>query len=327
MSELSTMPKEWKPLVEAIQKGQRFLIAAHRDPDGDAVGSTTALYGLLTALGKEVVLLNDAPYPQQFLFLPYTDQMQMAYPDDATFDVSILCDCGEVARAPEGFPTDPAVRGNFLVIDHHLTSNLEGDICFNDPSSPAVGLLIYDLAKELGVPLTKDIATCMYCAIVSDTGSFRYQKTSPATFRAAAELIEHGVCPWEVASGLFESNPIERQWLLARALKTLDLRAGGKVAFMTISQKMIEESGATAKMTDGFINFGRAVSGVEVAVLFREEDGFWKMSMRSRGRINVAAIAESLGGGGHHNAAGAKFSGDPEELKARICTIAEETID
>lgn len=320
----ASMPTDWAPLLDAIHKGERFLVAAHREPDGDAVGSTTALCGVLSALGKEVVLFNDGPYPQQFLFLPYADKMVTDLSNEAPFDVSILCDCGEVSRAPEGFPTTPEQRGTFLVIDHHLTSRLEGDHNYNDPMAPAVGSLIYDLAQELKVTIDKAMATSMYCAILSDTGGFRYQKTTPKTFRVAAELLEAGVSPWEVASGLFESSPLQRQKLLARALDSLELRVNGSVAFMTITKQMCDEVGASASMTDGFINFGRGVSGVEVAVLFREEEEMWKVSFRSRGKVNVAAIAAPLGGGGHHNAAGAKFAGDLAHLKQMITEQVEQ---
>jgi phosphoesterase RecJ-like protein len=317
-----TVRLDWEPLIDTIKANQRFLVAAHRDPDGDAIGSTTALVGMLEQMGKEVVLLNDKEYPVHLTFVPFSDRMQLTLEGEAPFDVSILCDCGEVNRAPEGFPTDPAQRGTFLVIDHHLTSKLEGDLCYNDPTSPAVGVLMYDLAKQLDCTLTKDIASSIYCAIVSDTGSFRYEKTNPHTFRIAAECLEAGVEPWAISSGLFESNPIERQHLLASALQSLDLQVEGKVAFMTITKEMIEAAGAIPQMTDGFINFGRGVRGVEVAVLFREEDDQWKLSFRSRGLINVAEIASAIGGGGHHNAAGASFAGELSEIKQMVCDAA-----
>lgn len=308
----------WEPIIQVIQGGQRFLLTGHRQPDGDSIGAVTGLYSVLRSLGKEAVIFNDAPLTENFEFLPYADKVQTNLGPDEKFDVTILCDCGSAERAPNGFPP-PEQRGTFVVIDHHQTSKMECDVGVNDPSAAAVGLLIYELALALGVTITRDIATSLYTAILSDTGSFRYDKTDPYVLRVAAALLETGIKPWEVSSALYESNSFERQKLLALALETLDLMADGKLATIFITGDMFAKTGAEPYMTDGFINFARGIRGVEVAVMFREQEGGWKLSFRSRGNINVADVAAQLGGGGHKNAAGVFLYGSLEEIKQSVC--------
>ncbi len=325
-SEAPSLPTEtvseslsWEPIVKAISDGQRFLLTGHRHPDGDSLGAVTGLYGVLKALGKEAVIFNDAPLPEQFHFLPYAELTQTSIAPDDRFDVTILCDCGSANRAGHGFPSSPEQRGTFVVIDHHQTSEMEGDVIYNDPSAAAVGMLIYELAQALDVTITQDIAKSLYTAILSDTGSFRYDKTNPHVLRVAADLLETGIKPWDISSALYESAPIARQRLLARTLDTLDILADGKLATIHITSDMFDATGALPHMTDGFINFARGIKGVEVAVMFRKQEGGWKLSFRSRGRINVADVASQLGGGGHRNAAGTFLNGSLEDVKESVC--------
>ncbi|TNE44217.1 MAG: 30S ribosome-binding factor RbfA [Deltaproteobacteria bacterium] len=319
---LSNVFTDWAPIVQAIQEGQTFLLSGHRHPDGDSMGATTALFGVLQALGKEVVLFNDEPLPEHFHFLPHASSLRTELEPDESFDVTILCDCGSPDRAPQGFP-GPEHRGVFVVIDHHQTSKVEGDINYNDPTAAAVGLLIYELCQELGVTVSREIGVSLYTALMSDTGSFRYDKTNAHVMRVAADLLEVGVRPWEISSALYESSPLERQKLLALALDTLDVRVDGKLATIHITGPMFEQTGSEPNMTDGFINYARGIKGVEVAVMFREQEGGWKLSFRSRGSISVADIASQLGGGGHRNAAGAFLTGSLEDIKQQVCESLE----
>lgn len=316
---------DWTPIIEAIHRAQTFLVSGHRHPDGDSLGAITALCGMLQALGKQVVVFNDGPLPQQFSFLPCTSYLQTHILPNTKFDVTFLCDCGGPERAPVGFPS-PEQRGLLVVIDHHQISQEEGDLCINDPSAAAVGLLIYELGKALQVPLTREIAVSLYTALMSDTGSFRYDKTNAYVMRVAAELLEAGARPWEIASALYESSPLERQKLLALALDTLDVQVSGKLATITITKEMIDTTGAQADMTDGFINYARGIKGVEVAVMFREQRDGWKLSFRSRGKVDVAQIASRLGGGGHRNAAGVILQGTLDTIQFSVYTIVEQVL-
>jgi phosphoesterase RecJ-like protein len=309
----------WSEVIQTIQQGQRFLITAHQNPDGDAIGSVLGLYALLRALGKEVFAFNDTPYSDRFHFLPQAPIIQTQIPEDARFDVTILCDCGELSRAPKGMLTDRARMGRFIVLDHHLTSGLEGDINLNDINAPATGMLILQLAKRLHLPLsTPFLAAPLYCALVSDTGGFRYQKTTPNALRAAAELLEAGVDPWEISSALYESNPLSRQRLLALVLPTLEIHQDGQIALLHTTEEMYQATGTSREDTDGFVNFARAIQGVEIAGFFHPVEDGWKVSLRSRGRANVSEAAASFGGGGHHQAAGAFFKGSLHDAKAAI---------
>lgn len=317
---------DWTPIVQVVSKGQTFLLSGHRHPDGDSLGAITALYGILSALGKTAILFNDAVLPQQFSFLPYAHLIQNQIPPNLHFDATFLCDCGSPDRAPVGFP-EAKQRGTLVVIDHHQISQEEGDICVNDPSVAAVGILIYELGKALGVPLSREIATSLYTSLMSDTGSFRYDKTTSSVMRIAAELLDAGAKPWDIASALYESSPLERQKLLALTLNTLEVRVSGKLASICITKDMLEQTGALVDMTDGFINFARGIKGVEVAVMFREQKDGWKLSFRSRGRVDVATIASLLGGGGHRNAAGVILQGTLDSIRSQVYESVERVLN
>jgi phosphoesterase RecJ-like protein len=189
-----------------------------------------------------------------------------------------------------------------------------------------VGILAYKIIRGLGHPLSRDAAECIYASILADTGSFRYSSTDPECFRVAAELLEAGVDPWEMTVRVYEQQPLARMRLLADVLKTLEVH--GKLATITITNEMVARTGSPIDLTDGFINYARSVDGVEVAASFREPSsgGPWRVSFRSRGRVNVAAIAQKFGGGGHHNAAGCSIEGDEASVRARISEEIEQAL-
>ena len=309
---------EWSEALRRLREGRSFLVTGHANPDGDALGSALALYSLLRHLGKDATVLFDLPVPANFRFLPLSDRIVDSAETGPPFDVTFLCDCGALDRGPQGLPGRDRL-GTVVVLDHHDTSARKGDINVVDTSAAAVGMLVYKIGKELGIPLDPAFAENIYCSLVTDTGNFRYQKTSPEALRLAADLVESGVDPWRVTSEIYESMPQSRQRLLARALDSLEYSHGGRVAIMTIRNDMYAVSGADSSMTDGMINFARGVRGVEVAVLFREkkEDG-WRLSLRSRGSIDVSRVAARLGGGGHPNASGCTMGGSLETVRQRV---------
>ncbi|MEM1009997.1 MAG: bifunctional oligoribonuclease/PAP phosphatase NrnA, partial [Myxococcota bacterium] len=301
-----------------VHNKQSFLLTAHHNPDGDAIGSVLGLYALLKHLGKDVVFYNNTPYPQRFQFLANAQQVQTEISNEARFDASIICDCGELARTPNGFLKDRDRLGTLIVIDHHPTSGLEGDINLNDPEQPATASLIVRLAQRLNIPLKKDFAEALYVGILTDTGCFRYQKTRPQTFRDAATLLEAGVDPWTISSAIYESNPLAQQKLLALVLNTLDLRHNAQLAFLHVDPHMFDQTGGDSSMTDGFVNFARGIRGVEVAGFFRPIKQGWKVSLRSRGNVNLSEIAAHFGGGGHAQAAGAIMEMSLEQAKNQL---------
>jgi len=323
--------RDWKPAenlpraVDALKSAQRVLITMHRGPDGDALGSALALACALRDLGREVTVYNPDDLPYNFRFLRGASDVEKSLPGDAAFDATVVTDAGAFERLGPDVP-DLSRRGVLLNLDHHITTEPFGDVNYVDPEAASVGILAYKIIKGLGVPLSREAAECIYASILADTGCFRYSSTDPECLRIAAELVEAGVQPWEMTVQIYEQQPLARMRLLAEVLSTLEVH--GKLATITITNAMVAKTGSEADLTDGFINYARSVDGVEVAASFREpqDGGAWHVSFRSRGRVNVAGIAQKFGGGGHHNAAGCSIEGDEASVRARIAAEIEEAL-
>jgi phosphoesterase RecJ-like protein len=319
-------PEEKLPLaVEALRGAQSVLLTMHRGPDGDALGSALALACVLREMGRKATVYNPDELPYNFRFLCGASEVVKSLPPDAAFDVTIATDAGSFERLGPDVPKPPR-RGVFVNLDHHMTTEPFGDVNYVDPAAASVGILAYKIIRGLGQPLSKDAAECIYASILADTGSFRYSSTDPECLRIAAELIEAGVEPWEMTVRVYEMQPLARMRLLAEVLGTLEVH--GKLATITITNDMMARTKSELDLTDGFINYARSVDGVEVAASFREPEGGgpWRISFRSRGKVNVAAIAQKFGGGGHHNAAGCSIEGDEGAVRARIAEEIERAL-
>jgi phosphoesterase RecJ-like protein len=313
-----------KAILKKIEEGRRFLVASHENPDGDALASTLALVNVLREQGKEAVAYNVDGVPRIFEFLPGAQTVVRELNDDDVFDVGFVLDAGELHRAGNHIRR---ICRTLVNIDHHPYSERFGEIHFVDEKASATGALIYRLLKETGWNISLDVAICLYTAILSDTGSFRYSNADPEAFRMAAELVEVGVDPWSVASGLYESQAEERLRLLARALGTLTVSHSRPYASVSVTAKMMGETGAGPEHTDGFVNYPRSIRGVEVAIFFREiGPDTYKVGFRSKGTVDVGALARELGGGGHHNAAGAVVQGPLEEVRKAVFTRLDKLL-
>ncbi|MGZ6141948.1 MAG: DHH family phosphoesterase [Myxococcales bacterium] len=323
---------DWKPsenlpkAIEALRAARSVLCTMHRGPDGDALGSALALACALREGGRKVVVYNPDELPSNFRFLPGAAEVARTLEAGAAFDVTIATDAGSFDRLGPEVPEKPR-RGILLNLDHHITTEPFGDVNYVDPHAASVGILAYKIIRGLGMPLSRDAAECIYASILADTGSFRYSSTDPECFRIAAELLEAGVDPWEMTVRVYEQQPLARMRLLAEVLGTLEVH--GKLATITITNEMMARAASPIDLTDGFINYARSVDGVEVAASFREptNGGPWRVSFRSRGRVNVAAIAQKFGGGGHHNAAGCNIEGDEAAVRARIAQEIESALN
>ena len=312
-----------KDIVEEIRKSKTILITTHEGPDGDAIGSSLGLASFLGALGKEVTVHTSDPVPELYRFLPGTDKVCQDIPDKQ-FDLAFVLDVGEFRRAGSKF-------GNFnritktINIDHHLTCENFGSINLIDENAAATGILVWRIISAYGFRPDYSTAISLYVAILTDTGSFRYSNANREAFAVAGELIElGGLNAWDVTEKLYESQPRKRLELLASALPTLEFARGGKVASITVLLDMYSATGADAEQTDGFVNYPRSVAGVEVAILFRQlEETRFKVGFRSKGKVNVAELARSFGGGGHHNAAGGEVNGTIEEVKKIVYSAVE----
>ncbi len=319
-----TMGNMVAEIAQQIMTAQRFLVCAHSSPDGDAIGSTLGLMLGLEKLGKDVVAYNADGVPDTFRFLPGADRLVSDLSGQPDFDVVFVLDAGDLGRT-----VDPvSERAPILInIDHHPGSDF-GNICYLDTSAAATAVLVLRVLKACELTLDLDIALPLYTALLSDTGSFRYANSNPEAFAVGGELVALGIDPWEVASALYESQPPERMRLLSQVLTTLHVSSDGKYASVAMSLEMLSNSGALLEHTDGFVNYPRAISGVEVAVFFRQVDlETVKVGFRSRGNIDVGHLAGQLGGGGHKNAAGGVISGSLESVIPQVHLLLEKLLN
>jgi bifunctional oligoribonuclease and PAP phosphatase NrnA len=293
---------------------EQFLIAAHINPDGDAIGSALALSFALESMGKETFIYDRDPVPEIYKFLPGHDRFRSDLTNDLSVKpVLVLLDCNSLARASlEGY----AFRHS-LVIDHHETEADFGDTRWIDQHAAATGLMVYFAIKSLGLPVTKDMAINLYTAISVDTGTFRYSNTTAEVLRVSADLVKSGAEPNHIADNLYETWDRRRFNLFVMALNTLEIK--GDTAIIHVTKDMFRKTGTKAEDTENFANFPRMMQSMRISVLLRElGDDEWKASLRSRDDVNVARVAELFGGGGHRNAAGFKLKADLGSAKKAL---------
>ncbi len=322
-----TAQADFAKLADLVDRSETFVVAAHHNPDGDAVGSSLAMGLLLESLGKRVVVYNRDEIPYNFRFLPGGHLWTRAADALARPDVTVLLDCGEPGRVGDKFPAI-GWGADVVVIDHHKTYDPNfATLYVRDVSAAATGEILYDFAQHLGVS-APGFAENVYCCLMTDTGSFRYSNTSKRTFTIAGELVAAGVDPWHMTSNIYESQPIERLALLARVLETLSLSPDGRLAFLRVELGMLTDTGATSEMIDGFINYARSIRGVEVATQLKQISAdTWSVSFRSRGLVDVAQLAGKFGGGGHYNAAGCQMTGALDDLERQLSDALTEMLD
>ncbi len=312
-------------IIEVIRSNSSFLLTTHEGPDGDAIGSSLALASFLRKIGKDVTIHYQDPVPDLYAFLPGSDSVLSHIPI-RDYDVSVILDIGERKRAGNEFCDFTQVNTS-INIDHHLSCEKFGDFNLIDSQAAATGALVYRIAHAYGYQFDRETALCIYVAILTDTGSFRYSNANREAFTIAGEMIDYGINAWDVAEQLYENQPQKRLELLARCLPTLDVFKDGLAASVVITSDMYAASGADAELTDGFVNYPRSIRGVEVAIFFRQlAYRKFKVGFRSKGKVNVAAFSAALGGGGHHNAAGCTVEGSLDEVKATVYSIVEASL-
>lgn len=321
--------------VSLAHAGSSFLVTCHRRPDADALGSALGFAAILETLGKEAIVYSPDPLSITLRFLPGVDRVVRELPPGRRFDATWLMDTASPELLPSGMPSGD-LGGPLVVVDHHAAHDVFGDLTVRDVDACATGEVVLQLMEGLGVEEIPPLAaTPIYAAIVADTGGFRYSSTSARTLRLGARLIDAGAEPWEVAYHLFEGWEPERMRLLGAVLDTLETFEGGRVATLKVTREMLERLGATDDMVEGMVNYGRMLSGVEVAILVWEwpvvgADGSdrldTKVSLRSRGPIDVSRIAVSLGGGGHAGAAGVQLRANLDDAMQRVRVEAEKLV-
>ncbi len=311
-------------VIAQIKKSTSFLITAHVSPDGDALGSQLALMLALKKMNKAVTLQNADPVPEIYRFLPQAETIKIGRAVTGSYDAYVVLD-SEPART--GL-FDAGIPGGALInIDHHVTNPVTWQHTWLDPAASATGEMVYAVIQGLGVPLDRDIALCLYTAIFTDTGSFRYTNTTPQCMRVAAALLEAGADPWLVTEHVYESLAYRRLKLLGVLLAGIERSPDEKIAWVAVTDELYRQTGTTAEDTDNLINFVRSVKGVEVAVLFRQTAAAqFKISLRSKGRVDLSGLAQSFGGGGHKNAAGGMMNGTLDEVKKRVVSDIADLI-
>jgi phosphoesterase RecJ-like protein len=304
-------------ICRVLREKERFLIACHENPEGDAIGSELALALALREMGKTATVLNADPVPSNLLFLPGSDTVVFAE-DGSKYDVAVVVDCGSPERT--GRVAQELRKCPLLVnIDHHRTNGDLGELSLVDPDAAATGLLIHRVLSAMKFEIGLDVATNIYVAVLTDTGSFHYGSSSPEAFEVAGEMVRRGVDPWAVAEQVYETQSAHRLRLLGRVLDSLDVSSDGRVACITTMREDLREFASGKDALEGFINYPRSIVGVEVAVSFREEEGsVFRVSFRSKGRVDVSAVAARFGGGGHRNAAGCTVPGTLADVKKRV---------
>jgi bifunctional oligoribonuclease and PAP phosphatase NrnA len=303
----------FRKIKHIIDKGKRFLITTHIDPDGDAIGSAFSMYWALESLNKTPVIILKDPVPYRYEFLPQPTRIIYELIDDP-YDAIFVLDCGNFFRIGDGYEKLQKM-GPIINIDHHSTNETFGLINIIDESASSTAEILYRLFKTLKLKITYDIAINIYTAIFTDTGSFRYDSTNSNAFFICEKMTTFGVKPSYVSQMVHENHPKERFLLLGLVFATLKMYDQGRIAIVHVTEKMFKKTHTTREHTDGFVEYIREIKGVEVAILAREINRKkYKISMRSKGTVDVASICNLFGGGGHKNAAGCQIDGDMEEV-------------
>jgi bifunctional oligoribonuclease and PAP phosphatase NrnA len=291
-------------ILSSIVTAQHLLITAHARPDGDAVGSLLACWMMLQRLGKQADMALSDGVPVIYRSLPCAELVQRWSHVEGDYDTVILLECDGIPRSRLS-----GLDHRFLInIDHHTSGRAFADINWIDSDACAVAELVYDLIAAAGVDLTPDMATCLYAAVLSDTGSFAYEGTDAHTFELARNLVLRGADPVRIAQRVYFSNPAAKMLLLGAALA--NLRHEQSIAWLWVTQNDMDRTKAVDEDCEGIVNYAISIAGVEVAVFLRElRDQKIRLSLRSKGRLNVASIAERFGGGGHENASGCTVEG------------------
>jgi phosphoesterase RecJ-like protein len=300
-------------IAEEIRRRRSFVLTSHVRPDGDAIGSALAMAYALRALGKRVRVVSRDEPPAALMMFPGVPSIEVLERVDDPGDAVIVMECGDLKRTGvEGLD-----RGFVINIDHHPGNDGYGALNWFDPSAAACGEMVFDLIAELGVPLSLEIATHVYVAILTDTGSFHYSNISGHTFDICRQCREAGVNPPAVARSIFDSNNLGRLKLFGAVLSKMELDETGRIATVFVDQKLARDCGGTYEDTEGLINLPLTVKEIQAVVFFKESGADeWRVSMRSKGDIDVGAVAKEFGGGGHKNASGCTAHGRFDDLKA-----------
>lgn len=313
-------------IIDKIKTSKKIGITCHTSPDGDSIGSSLALMQGISTLGKEVYIMSKEVLPTSFEYLPFSNDIdkQIQYVLDGT-DIVIVVDCGNVERINANLDINDR-EYTLINIDHHLSNDLYGDLNYVDPKSAAVAEIIYQLLKKMQVPITKDIAACLYTSLITDTGSFRHSNTTNLTHQIAGELIQTGIKFSDIHRNIFEDIKFQRVKLQGAVIENMYLELNRKICIMEITENMLNLFNIEKGDTSDIINIGTQIDTVEVSILFKEAEEGFKVSLRSKNLVDVSKIAGFFGGGGHIRASGFFSSKSLEEIKNILINEIEKEL-
>lgn len=319
-----THSPEMRRIMEAVRAHQRFVLSSHARPDGDSIGSQLAMAYALRALGKDVHLVNKDLAPAILQPFPGVSTIEIADTVQGTFDAAIIMECSDLARTGV-----TGLERSFVInIDHHPGNTGYGQVNWFDPSAAACGEMVFDLIVALGLPISVEIATHVYVAILTDTGSFHYSNITPRTFAIAQRCLEAGVAPVTVSRQVYDSNSMGRLKLFGAVLSAMQIDPTGRIAILYLDHAMAREAGGTYEDVEGLINQPLTVKEIQAVVFFKQSEGDeYRVSMRSKGNIDIGAVAKQFGGGGHKNAAGCTVVGGVDALQRRFIEKMTQAVD
>jgi phosphoesterase RecJ-like protein len=306
-----------RQICDELLSRQRFLLTSHARPDGDSIGSQLALAFTLDALGKDVRIVNSDPAPEHYLDFPGMDRIEIAssVPEDLEVDAVVVMECSDLSRTGVS-----GLDGRFIVnIDHHGGNRMYGALNWFDESAAACGEMVFEVIRGLGVALTPEIATHIYLAILTDTGSFHHSNITPRTFDICRQAVEAGVNPAAMARRVFDSNSFGKLKLIGALLDSMELIDEGRLAVLYLDDTMLATCGCTHNDTEGVINLPLTAREIQAVVFFKvSSQGSVRVSMRSKYDVDVRLVANAFGGGGHKNAAGFTVDGPLAAVKPAI---------
>jgi phosphoesterase RecJ-like protein len=326
------MTIDWNPLRTIFENNQRFVLSSHARPDADALGSELAVAGMLESMGKSVRIVNPSAMPDSLLFLDQAGRIMKIgegiTPDEvADTDVHIILDTSawvQLGKVGSVLKTTTATK---VVIDHHVSSDNLGAVEFKDTKAEATGAMVFRMAEALDLPITRDIAVALYAAITTDTGWFRFPSTTSDTMRIAGRLIDAGARPAVLYQLLYERFSPTRMKLVGRALTNMQLDCDGRLAYTVVTQADFKATGAKPVETEDIVNECLRIEGTQVAfIAIEQQNGNIKYSFRSRTNLNVAAVAEQFGGGGHKQASGAILPGPLAEAQTKVLAALKKVL-
>jgi bifunctional oligoribonuclease and PAP phosphatase NrnA len=307
-----------RQIRDEIMRRQRFLLTSHARPDGDSIGSQLAMAFALQALGKQVRIVNADPAPEHYQEFPGMDRIEISAATSADVDAVIVMECSDLTRTGVA-----GLEDQFLInIDHHAGNRMYGAINWHDESAAACGEMVFDVIRELGVPLTLEIATHIYLAILTDTGSFHHSNITPRTFDICRQTVEAGVNPATMARRVFDSNSFGKLKLIGALLDSMELVDHGRLAVLYMDDAMLHACNCTNNDTEGLINLPLTAREIQAVVFFKVgPQAEVRVSMRSKYDVDVRQVAAAFGGGGHKNAAGFTIAGSLDEVRPRIVDL------